>query len=119
MISGWRGQRAAIARALMALFIATAAGSLAGCSSASSVLIDHVPTAVGGLPEGSPERPAQPMTYPAVHDIPPTRGPTVLTAAEKKRLQDELAATRERNVRDAAANPENIDIQPPAGAARN
>ena len=49
----------------------------------------------------------------------PSRGPTVLTEAEKKRLQDELAASRDRNVHEAAARPETIDITPPAGAARN
>lgn len=102
------------------MLIAGVAG-LAACSSASSVFVDHIPNAIGGLPAGAPERTATPVSYPPVHDIPTNRGPTVFTAAEKKRLQDELAATREKNAHDASANPETIDIAPPpprpAGAA--
>jgi hypothetical protein len=100
------------------LLLAAAVASLSACSSVSSGIGDHLPNALGGLPEGSPERPATPAAYPAVHDIPPNRGATVFTAAEKKRLQDELAATRAKNAHDAAANPEAIDIAPPAGASR-
>jgi len=104
-------------RAFALALVAAGAASLTACS--SSVVVDHIPTAIGGLPEGAPERPATPAAYPAVHDIPANRGPTVLSEAEKKRLRDELAASRDRNVRDATSSPETIDIAlPPAGAAR-
>jgi hypothetical protein len=106
-----------MARAFAVALAAAGAASLAGCS--SSVIVDHIPAAIGGLPDGTPERPATPVAYPAVHDIPTNRGPTVLSEAEKKRLRDELAASRDRNVRDATSSPETIDIAPPAGAARN
>jgi hypothetical protein len=104
-------------RALAALLVATGTAGLAACSSA--LVVDHIPAAIGGLPEGSPERPATTAAYPPVHDMPANRGPTVLSEAEKKRLRDDLAATRERSAREAATPAETINITPPAGAARN
>ena len=71
--------------------------ALSGCS--AHPLIDNMPASVGGLPEGTPARPATAAAYPAVHDMPPARSDAPLTEAEKKRLQDELVATRERNAR--------------------
>src|SRR6185295_6517669 len=82
-------------------------GILLGACSASTIA-DHMPTAAGGLPEDAPKRPAIQAAYPPVHDRPPER-PSILTAAEQKRLEDELAAARARV--DAAVNP-------PAGSAR-
>jgi hypothetical protein len=67
---------------------------LAGC--AASSIADNVPTAVGGLPEGAPARPQSPGAYPAVHDMPPPRATNVLTEEEQKKLEDELAAARQR-----------------------
>jgi hypothetical protein len=57
---------------------------------------DYMPTAAGGLPEGTPERPTTPGAYPAVHDMPPARESAVLTSAEQKQLEDDLAAARKR-----------------------
>ena len=57
---------------------------------------DHMPTALGGLPEGAPQRATKPSAYPAVHDMPPPRGSTVLTDAEQKKLEDDLIAARTR-----------------------
>jgi hypothetical protein len=71
---------------------------LAGCSS----VIDQIPTAAGGLPEGVPQRPADPAAYPAVHDMPPQRGTTPLSEAEKKLLKDDLLATRDRTIKQGA-----------------
>jgi hypothetical protein len=67
---------------------------VAGCASSSTG--DHLPTAMGGLPAGAPSRPATTGAYPAVNDVPPPRETTVLTSEEQKKLQDELAAARER-----------------------
>lgn len=60
-----------------------------------------MPAAIGGLPEGAPARPETPPAYPAVHDMPPARDSTMLSGAEQKKLEDELAAARARA---AAAN---------------
>jgi len=83
-----------------------AAAGLAGCS-AGSMMADHMPTAAGGLPEGVPQRPTKPSAFPAVHDMPPPRGSTVLTDAEQKKLEDDLVAARKRTAKPAggAGNP--------------
>jgi hypothetical protein len=118
MILVWLSRRGAVARAFAAVLVAAGSASLAGCSSA--LIIDHIPAAIGGLPEGAPERPATPVAFPPVHSAPAgDRGPTVLTDAERKRLRDDLSASRDRSMREAASPTEVIDITPPAGAARN
>ena len=45
---------------------------------------------------GRPARPSKPSAYPAVNDMPPPRGTAVLTDAEQKKLEDDLAAARNR-----------------------
>ena len=77
-----------------------AAAGLAGCS-AGSMMADHTPSALGGLPEGAPPRSNKPSAYPAVHDMPPPRGSTVLTDAEQKKLEDDLIAARNRTASEA------------------
>jgi hypothetical protein len=103
------------ARVLGAALLVAAAATLSGCSSAG--LVDHIPTAVGGLPEGAPERPTTQPAYPAVHDMPPARNATVLSDAEKKRLKEELTATRERIAKDNAANQAGDDAFMATGSA--
>jgi len=78
----------------------------AGCvilASCSSVL-SELPTQAGGLPEGTPDRPATAPAYPAVHDMPPPRANAVLTEDEKKKVEAELAAMREQQARRAATS---------------
>jgi hypothetical protein len=58
---------------------------------------------VGGLPEGTPERPATAPAYPLVHDMPPPRPNAVLSEEEKKKVEAELAAMRAEQARRAAA----------------
>jgi hypothetical protein len=82
---------------------------LAGCS--GSIIADHMPSMAGGLPEGTPQRPADPPAYPAVHDAPPARASAVLTDEEQRKLEADLAAARER-----VSNP---PTGKPAGRARN
>jgi hypothetical protein len=82
-------------RFLAAAALIVGAVSLAGCS-AGSMMADHMPTAAGGLPEDAPQRPTKPSAFPAVHDLPPPRGSTVLTDAEQKKLEDDLIAARTR-----------------------
>ena len=90
---------------LLGLTLAFAgAAPLASCSTMGG----DIPTAMGGLPDGAPERSQTPPPYPAVHDMPPPRNSAVLTEEEKKRVEAELAVMREQQARRAqssAANP--------------
>ena len=79
-------------------------GPLASCSTMGG----DIPTAMGGLPDGAPERPQTPAPYPAVHDMPPPRKSTVMTEEEKKKVEAQLAVMRAEQARRAqssAANP--------------
>ena len=95
LASTWQGRPA---RALAALLLVAGTVMLAGCASTG----DYLPHAMGGLPEGVPQRPAAAGPYPAVHVMPPSRTDVVLSDAEKKRLRDELATQRERAARETA-----------------
>jgi hypothetical protein len=86
---------------------------LAGCSSA---MIDNIPTSLGGLPEGVPQRPAVQPAYPAVHDMPQQRPDVPLSEAERKQLAEDLARARDR---DRSAIPASDTTGGAAGAARN
>ena len=79
------------------VLVSAAAAILASCTSTLSEL----PPQAGGLPEGTPERPANALPYPAVHDMPPPRSTTVLTEEEKKKVEAELAAMRDQQARRA------------------
>jgi hypothetical protein len=104
-----RSQRLMSRRALAAALIAGAV-VLAGCS-AGSMVADHLPNAVGGLPDATPQRPGTSMPYPAVHDMPPPRATTVLTDAETKKLESDLVAARNRAA-EAAARSTGDDDKP-------
>ena len=86
--------------------VVCAAALVAGCS--GSLIADHLPAAVGGLPEDTPARPAPDTPYPAVHSMPPARSTTPLSYDQQKQLQDDLVAARDRY----GANPDD-----PAAAA--
>jgi len=88
------------------------AASLCGCSS----VVDTIPTSLGGLPEGVPQRPATPAAYPSVHDMPPARQENALSEAESKRLREELKNARNRLAPAAEATGSNAGN---AGSARN
>jgi hypothetical protein len=85
---------------------------------------DTLPAAVGGLPADAPAR-ATPTSYPAVHNMPPSRNTEPLSADQQKQLEDDLVATRNRygnpDAPDAAAAPAatGTTANPKAGAARN
>jgi hypothetical protein len=70
------------------------AGILSGCSSA--MVEDHMPTAVGGLPDNAPSRPAADLAYPAVHNMPPARATTPLSYDQQKQLEGDLIAARNK-----------------------
>lgn len=67
-----------------------------------------MPSQLGGLPEGTPERSTIQPIYPAVHDVPPKRGKAVLTEEERRDLEAELSAARDRAARRA------VDAEPNA-----
>jgi hypothetical protein len=94
--SQWPVPRRALAAALLAVAVV-----LAGCSAGGTVA-DHLPTALGGLPDGTPQRPGTSGAYPAVHDMPPPRATTVLTDAETRKLESDLVAARNRAAEAAA-----------------
>ena len=81
-------------RALGALLVA--AMVLSGCA---SHLADSVPAAVGGLPEKIPPRSDTAAEFPAVHDRPAPRAEGLLSEAERKKLKDDLTASRDRTTR--------------------
>jgi PBP1b-binding outer membrane lipoprotein LpoB len=99
-----------VAQVAAALLLAAA---LSGCSS----VVDNIPSSMGGLPEGTPQRPATPTAFPSVHDMPPARQDSALSEAESKRLREDL-----KNTRIKVAPPEATDTTPAAataGSARN
>ena len=83
----------AFERSILAALGLAMAAALAGCSSAA--VIDQLPTNVG-LPAGTPERPATPYLYPAVHDMPPPRATPTMTEEQQVKLEKELAEVRAR-----------------------
>ena len=98
-----RSRQALTRRTLAAALLLAGAALLGGCSATSNYIADRMPTAAGGLPEGTPQRPETPAAYPAVHDLPPPRTDTMLTPDEQKKLEDELIAARARTA--GAADP--------------
>ena len=94
----------------MGLLLVVAA-VITGCAAAT--IADHMPAAVGGLPEGAPPRPETPSAYPAVHDMPPPRSDTVLTSEEQQKVEDELVAVRNRAA--TAGGPAGKSAGKPAG----
>jgi hypothetical protein len=83
---------------LATMALVFSATMLTGCG---SIIADRLPTAVGGLPEGGPDRPSKQSNFPAVHDFPTPRASTVLTDAEQKKLEDDLIAARNRTASEA------------------
>jgi hypothetical protein len=86
-------------RVLSSVFVLSmiASVAVAGCSSVFSGL----PPQLGGLPEGTPGRSAELPTFPAVNDLPPKRSEPMLSAAERQKVEAELAAARDDTVRAA------------------
>jgi len=66
------------------------AGGIAGCTS----FLSDLP--VVGEPANIPPRPETPTAFPAVHDMPPARDTKPMTAEERKKLEAELAAARDK-----------------------
>ncbi len=75
-----------------ALLVSLIAAPLAGCGAqiASLPLV--------GEPANAPARPADPGTFPAVHDMPMSREEKTMTPAEVKQLQQELNSARDNQI---------------------
>jgi hypothetical protein len=70
-----------------------AATAISGCT---THIADSVPPVVGGLPEHTPARPSTQGEFPAVHDQRPARAEGLLSEDERKKLKDDLTASRDR-----------------------
>jgi hypothetical protein len=92
---------------LAAALVACATALLSGCS---ALIGDHLPAAVGGLPEDAPARPTSDTPYPAVHSMPPARSTAPLSYDQQKQLEDDLVAARNRY----GANPDEPAATTPA-----
>jgi hypothetical protein len=69
---------------------------LAGCASISEKFRDTAEALPGvGLPASAPQRTAQPVAFPAVHDIPPPRNSTTLTVTEQAQMERDLVNARD------------------------
>jgi hypothetical protein len=81
----------ALQRSILAAF--GLAVVLAGCT--AGPMVDTLPSNMG-LPAGTPERPATPYQYPAVHDMPPPRPSQPMSEEQLQNLENELAVVRDR-----------------------
>src|SRR5262245_38416976 len=93
-----------LSRLLTAVVLAVTAGAVCGCT---THIADSVPVVAGGLPEHTPARPATPAEFPSVHDRPEPRTQGLLSEDERKKLKDDLTATRERTSKLAPEPPAN------------
>ena len=112
----WRreGASRSLARARRWRLIASviAAASLAGCASISEKFRDTAAALPGvGLPADAPERTAQPVAFPAVHDIPPPRNSVTLTNTEQDQMERELVKARDEQQIASGAKPKNKDAK--------
>jgi hypothetical protein len=99
------------------------AANLGGCASMSEKMSQSMSTLPGvGLPANAPERPAETLAFPAVHDMPPRRTTAVLTAEEQRSMERDLVAMRapQRSSKPAqpAAEPAAKPAPKPAISAR-
>ena len=95
----------------LALLAFVSAAFLGGCT--GSTHFGDLPTPIA-LPAGTPERPAVPYVYPAVHDMPPEREARPLTEEQVQRAEAELVAARNRQ-RGAAGMEKPAARKPKAG----
>jgi hypothetical protein len=71
-----------------------------------------------GLSPNAPERPAEQLAYPAVHDMPPPRTNAVLTGIEQQQVERELMAARDGQKAAAAPPAAAKPVPKPAQTAR-
>ena len=76
------------------------AAFLAGCA----MNVGDIPSPIA-LPAGTPERPAVPYTYPAVHDMPPQRPAPLMSQEQADKAEADLVAARNRQTGGAPPKP--------------
>jgi len=94
---GRRAGRGPLMRCVLSVALIAAALPLAACSSS----IADLPLI--GVPEGAPARPKNPGEFPAVHDLPAPREQPAMDPSEQARIEGELAAARDRQAAQRAA----------------
>ena len=67
----------------------------------ASSAIDSIPTWAGGETQGTPQRLANEMEYPPVHDRPPKHETKIITVEEQAKVERELAVQREAQAKKA------------------
>ena len=98
---GFASQRRSAGRALLFVARRLAAplvivAALGGCASISDKFSEAASQMTGiGLPAGAPERTAEPVAFPAVHDIPPPRNSVTLSGIEREELERQLVSARD------------------------
>ena len=97
------------------ILVPVIAAGLAGCGSISEKFRDTAAALPGvGLPADAPERTAQPVAFPAVHDVPPPRNSVTLTNTEQDQMERELKKARdEQQVVSGVAKPKKQDAKAP------
>jgi hypothetical protein len=85
-------------RAFAAAALLLSALALGGCS----ISIADLPLV--GTPADAPSRPKEAGAYLPVHDLPPDREEAAMAPAERAKVQQELAAARDRQASSAAKN---------------
>ncbi len=80
-----------------------AAGLILVCTGLSGCSIPVADLPGIGLPANAPARSDNPPAYLPVHDVPPPRDETVLTADEQKKIQSDLLNARDKQNAEANA----------------
>jgi hypothetical protein len=95
---------------LLAAALVFASGlCLSGCASISEKFAETASQAPQiGLSANAPARPAQQMSYPAVHDVPPPRTAVVLSDMEQQKLETDLLAARNQQQVAAGVTPNKL-----------
>jgi hypothetical protein len=90
-------RRASLARARRFVPVVVIALGLCSCAEISQKFAATASQLPGiGLSPDAPERPATPLAYPAVHDMPAPRNSVMLTDIEQQKLEDDLTVARDR-----------------------
>ena len=77
---------------------------MTSCSAGSP--LENLPPSMGGLPADAPAAPKLPYQFPAVHDMPPPRSAKPLSDDQQIKLEHDLEAARDRQVRKSGEDPE-------------
>jgi hypothetical protein len=81
--------------------------------SACSSTFDALPEKMGGLPDSAPRRSAEPLPFPNVYQVRPTREAKPLDDTEQKKLESELTTLREQQKQLATSPPPEPPPPPP------